>query len=68
MRCVSAAEAKQRLAAAIDAARREPVLSPLDYERLTTNVEEFQRFCDRVSRTAKARGMSEEALGDLLDG
>ena len=81
MRYVSASEAKQRLAAVIDAAQREPVtirrqnrevavvLSPMDYKRLrTTNVEEFQRFCDRVSRTAKVGGMSEEALGDLLDG
>lgn len=81
MRYVSASEAKQRLAAVIDTVQREPVtirrqnrevavvLSPTDYKRLTrTNVEEFQRFCDRVSRTAKARGMSEEALGDLLDG
>ena len=81
MRYVSASEAKQRLAAVIDAVQREPVtirrqnrevavvLSPTDYKRLTTtNVEEFQRLCDRVSRTAKSRGMSEEVLGDLLDG
>ena len=80
MRYVSASEAKQRLAAVIDAVQREPVtirrqnrevavvLSPTDYKRLTTtNVEEFQRLCDRVSRTAKFRGMSEEVLGDLLD-
>ena len=81
MRYVSASEAKQRLAAVIDTVQREPVtirrqnrevavvLSPTDYKRLTTtNVEEFQRFCDRVSRTAKGRGLSEEALDDLLDG
>lgn len=81
MRYVSASEAKQRFAAVIDAVQREPVtvrrqnrevavlLSPTDYRRLTgANVEEFQRFCDRVSGTAKARGMSEETLAQLLDG
>ena len=80
MRYVSASEAKQRLAAVIDTVQREPVtirrqnrevavvLSPTDFKRLTsTNIAEFQRFCDRVSQNAKARGMSEEALGDLLD-
>ena len=81
MRYVSASEAKQRFAAVIDTVQREPVtvrrqnrevavlLSPTDYKRLTSaNVEEFRRFCDRVSRTAKARGMSEETLAQLLDG
>ena len=80
MRYVSASDAKQRLAALIDTAQREPVtirrqnrevavvLSPADYRRLTrTNLEEFQRFCDRVSRAAMACGMSEEGLSDLLD-
>ena len=81
MRFVSASEAKQRLAAVLDTVQREPVtirrqnrevavvLSPLDYKRLTsTNVAEFQRFCDRVSRVAESQGMSEEALNDLLGG
>ena len=78
MRYVSATEAKQRLAALLDAAQREPVtirrqnrdvavvISPTDYRRLTsTNVEAFQRFCDRVSTAAKARGMTEEKLGEM---
>ena len=80
MRYVTASEAKQRFAAVIDAVQREPVtvrrqsrevavlLSPADYKRLTNaNVEEFRRFCDRVSRTARARGMTEESLAKLLD-
>ena len=80
MRYITASEAEQQLGAVIDAVQREPVtirrkdrevavvLSPTDYTRLTTgNVKEFQRFCDRVSQVAGRRGMSEEALADLLD-
>ena len=79
MRYVSASEAKQRLAAVLDAVQREPVtirrqnrevavvLSPFDYRRLTaTNVAEFQRFCDRVSAAARARGLTREELEELL--
>ena len=79
MRYVSASEAKQRLAAVLDAAQREPVtirrhnrdvavvVSSADYQRLTrNNVEEFQRFCDRISEAATARGMTEETLDEAL--
>ena len=79
MRYISASEAKQRLAALLDTAQREPVtirrrhrdvavvVSSEDYQRLTgSNVEEFQRFCDRISEAAKARGMTEEKLDRLL--
>jgi prevent-host-death family protein len=79
MRYVSATEAKQTLAAVLDAAQREPVvirrqqrdvavvLSVQEYERLTAlNVEEFQRFCDRIGEQAKARGLTEEKLGEIL--
>lgn len=79
MRYVSATDAKQRLAAILDAAQREPVtikrqnrevavvLSPEDYRRLTgANVEAFQRFCDRVSRQAAEAGMTEKKLERLL--
>jgi len=79
MRYVSASEAKQRLAAVLDAAQREPVtirrqnrevavvISPLDYRRLTSlNVAEFQRFCDRVSEAATARGLTQDALDELI--
>ena len=44
------------------------VISPTDYRRLTsTDVEEFQRFCDRVSASAKAYGMTEEKLDETLN-
>jgi prevent-host-death family protein len=79
MRYVSASEAKQALAAVLDAAQREPVvirrqqrnvavvLSMHEYERLTAlNVEEFQRFCDRIGEQAKARGLTEEKLTEIL--
>jgi len=79
MRYISATDAKQRLAAVLDAAQREPVtikrqnrevavvLSPEDYRRLTSaNIEAFQRFCDRVSRQAASAGMTEKQLERLL--
>ncbi len=79
MKFVSATEAKQRLAALLDAAQREPVmirrqkrdvaviLSPQEYDRLRAiNVEEFERFCDRVGQQAAARGLSEDRLGDIV--
>ena len=79
MQFVSASEAKQRLGAVLDAAQREPVtirrqkrevaivLSPSEYRRLTTlNIAEFQRFCDRVSASATAKGLTEETLSGLL--
>ncbi len=79
MRYVSASDAKQRLAALLDAVQREPVtirrqnrevavvISPADYQRLRgTNIDEFQRFCDRVSADARSRGLTEEKLDKLL--
>lgn len=79
MRTISATEAKQGLASVLDTALREPVviqrqkrnvavvLSMQDYERLTRlNVREFQRFCDRVGNDAKASGLTEEGLNQLL--
>lgn len=79
MRYVSATDAKQRLAAILDAAQREPVtikrqnreiavvLSPEDYRRLTgANIEAFQRFCDQVSRQAAKAGITEKKLERLL--
>lgn len=79
MRHVSATDAKQRLAALLDAAQREPVvirrqkrdvavlLSPHEYDRLRAlNVEEFQQFCDRVANRASARGLTERRLAGLL--
>ncbi|HTD55114.1 MAG TPA: type II toxin-antitoxin system Phd/YefM family antitoxin [Silvibacterium sp.] len=79
MRAISATDAKQNLAALLDAAQREPVmirrhdrdvavlLSADQYERMRgARVEEFQRFCDRVAEQAKARGMNEEVLEEIL--
>ena len=79
MRSVSATEAKQRLAALLDTAQREPVvirrqnrdvaviMSAEDYARIRDlNVAELQRFCDRVADQARARGLDQAALNDLL--
>jgi len=79
MRSVSATEAKQRLAALLDAAQREPVmirrqnrdvavlLSPQEYDRLRAlNTDEFQRFCDRIGERAVARGMTQEEPAEIL--
>ena len=79
MKAVSATEAKQRLAALLDAAQREPVvirrqnrdvaviMSAEEYERMRDlNAAEFQRFCDRVAGEAKARGLDEARLDSLL--
>jgi prevent-host-death family protein len=79
MRRVSATEAKQRLAAVLDAAQREPVvirrqnrdvavvLSMQDYERMRgERVAEFLGYTGEVARRAKARGLTEAKLAKLL--
>ena len=79
MRYVSATDAKQRLAAVLDAAQREPVvvrrqkrdiaviLSAHEYARLRAlNTAELQRLCDRVAKKAASRGLTEEKLKSLL--
>jgi prevent-host-death family protein len=79
MRTVSATDAKQRFAALIDAALREPVLirrqnrdvaivmSPEEYDRIRgANLDELDRLCERVSEQAAARGLTDEILADLL--
>ncbi len=79
MRYVSASDAKQKLAAILDAAQREPVmirrqkrdvavlLSAQEYERVcAVNREEFLRFSDRVSKKAKAQGLTEATLQEVL--
>jgi prevent-host-death family protein len=76
---VSATEAKQRFAALLDAAQREPVMirrqnrdvavvhSPREYDRLRTlNASAFQGFCDRVAQGAAARGLTEDTLAAIL--
>lgn len=79
MKTVSATEAKQRLAALLDAAQREPIvirrqkrdvaviMSAEEYERIRRrDIDEFQKFCDRVGAEAVKRGMTEEILADIL--
>ena len=81
MKSVSATDAKQNLAALLDTAQREPVmirrhdrdvavlLSAEQYERIRgARIQEFQRFCDRVAEEAKARGMNEAILEEILRG
>lgn len=79
MRYVSATDAKQRLAALLDAAQREPivirrqnrdvavVLSAREYARLRDlNAEDLQRFCDQVAERAAERGLTEDGLAEIL--
>jgi len=79
MQYVSASDAKQRLAAILDTAQREPVmirrqkrdvavvLSAQEYERVCAlNRDEFQRFCDRVGKGATNHGLTENKLTDIL--
>ncbi|MGC2161439.1 MAG: type II toxin-antitoxin system Phd/YefM family antitoxin [Silvibacterium sp.] len=79
MRTISATEAKQSFAALLDTAQREPVvirrherdvavlLSSEEYERMRDfYVRELEELCNRVSAQAKARGMNEAVLEDLL--
>lgn len=79
MKTVSATEAKQRFAAIIDAAQREPVvirrqnrdvaviMSPETYERIRGVAnDELDRLCERVSKQAAERGLTDKILADLL--
>ena len=79
MQSVSATDAKQRLAALLDAAQREPVLirrqnrdvavimSAAEYERIRgNNNAELKRIMDRIGAQAAARGLTDETLAGIL--
>jgi len=81
MKIVTATDAKQRFAALLESAQREPVLirrqnrdlavitSAEEYERIRkADLDEFDKFCDRVGAEAAKRGMTEEVLADILKG
>ena len=79
MKTFSANDAKQSLGLVLDSALIEPVLiqkhgrpaavviSPDEYDHLRgLNVAEFAGFCDRIGERAKARGLTEAGLAELL--
>lgn len=79
MKTVSATDAKQRFAALLDAAQKEPVvirrqnrdvavvLAAQEYERIRkANIAELQRTMDRIGAQAAERGMTEKILGGIL--
>ncbi len=81
MRYISATEAKQNFAAALDAAQRGPVvirrqardqavlISPQEYDRLCgIAVADFESFCDQVGEKAAVRGLTARKLSTLLKG
>lgn len=79
MRTISATDAKQRLAALLDAAQREPILirrqnrdvavimSAEEYQRIRgVRDDDFEKFCDRVGAEAVKRGLTEKTLADIM--
>lgn len=79
MQSISASDAEGRFAALLDAAQLEPVairsnnrdiavmMSKEEYERINDgNRAQFLATCDRISKAAQARGLTEEILADIL--
>lgn len=76
---ITANEVKQNFGRVLENAQREPVviqrynrdtavlLSMNEYEKLTSaHLDAFEQFCDRVGDKAKANGLTEEKLDELL--
>ena len=81
MKVISAAEAKQRLAALLDGAQREPILirrqnrdvavilPAEEYDRIRgAKAAELDQLCEHVSERVAARGLTDEVLANLLKG
>jgi prevent-host-death family protein len=81
MQTVSATEAKQRFAAVLDTAQREPVriqrhdrdvavlISAAEFDRLSGNRwKEFNRLKEIAGAQARANGLTEEILAEILAG
>ena len=79
MRSVLSAEAEKDFDRLLKVGEREPtfirdkncdvavVISPEEYERLRRiKVDRFNATCDRIAAEAKARGMTEEILAEIL--
>jgi len=79
MQTISATEAKQKFAALLDAAHREPVriqrhdrdiavvLSAEEFKRMSGNQwAEFDRLADLAAAQAKANGLTPEILAEIL--
>lgn len=79
MQIVSSSDARNHLAAMLDQAQHAPItiqkqgrntavlLSYDEYERLTSSpAKRFQSVCERISRNAKERGLTDEIFNDLI--
>jgi prevent-host-death family protein len=79
MKIVSATDAKQRLGSVLDSAQREPVMirrqnrdvaviiSVEQYELIRRNkIKELHRLINRIGTQAKARGMTQQVLTNIL--
>ncbi|MFZ1009376.1 MAG: type II toxin-antitoxin system Phd/YefM family antitoxin [Candidatus Sulfotelmatobacter sp.] len=79
MKTVTVTDAKEQLDALLESAQQSPVviqrqdrdvailMSVKEYDRIRgTNVEELDRFCERISKQAAERGLTDEILADLL--